>query len=128
MRFECDDAEFKGCYLELSEKWTLGERNRFFSVTSQGDEYLALLRSKTTALRLVDVAGNVLDTPDVLTLEGLEDIDARLFDWLIQVVPIMIVKVGALGEPLRRRLWDTYGPAKRTTPNQPTAADSLPLH
>ena len=122
MRYECDDKEFSGCYLEISERWTVGERNRFFATEGTGDDFLSLLRTKVTSMRLVDIEGNVLDDPEGLTLAGLENIDARLFDWLIQTVPLAVIKVGALGEPMRRRLWDTYGKIK--TPKTPTAADS----
>lgn len=119
MRYECDEKEFSGCYLEISERWTVGERNRFFSVEGTGDEFLTLLRDKVLKMRLIDVEGNVLDDPQGLTVAGLENIDARLFDWLVQTVPLAVIKVGALGEPMRRRLWDTYGKTKT-----PTAADS----
>ena len=47
---------------------------------------------------------------------------ARLFDWLIQTVAPCGDQGRCAGEPMRRRLWDTYGKIK--TPKTPTAADS----
>lgn len=98
MRYECREP-FAGAFVEYSDAWSIRDRRRF--VQDRGDDWLALVRGKTVALHLPSLEGASIDHPDALTVENLEMIDWRLFEWWKATPAQCLEDVTRLGEALR---------------------------
>lgn len=97
---------FTGSYVEYSDAWSVGQRNRFWNV--KGDEFLELLRAKVTEVHLAAVEGEAIVVADALTDADLERLDVRLYEWFRGTWIACLIDVGKLGEALRRALFATY--------------------
>lgn len=116
LRYECDDPDFAGCFVEISKAWSRKQYQQYWAgVKDKSDEWFALIKSKITALRLVTVEGVEITHPDQLTDETIDEIDLRLWTWFANVIPKALFDVSALGNALGRRLWVTAEESKDTT-------------
>lgn len=109
LRYELDGT---GQFIEFSLSWKRGEVRAFWN--SNDEEWLALLRSKVTAIALGE-----LDSPEQLTQDGLDTLDYGVFAWLQQVCVKAVTDVTRLGEAFGRRLWATPESTTDTT-DRPT--------
>lgn len=98
MRYECVEP-FGGAFVEYSDAWSIRDRRRF--VSEKGEAWLSLVRAKTVAVSLPSLEGDALTTPDALTVDALEGIDSRLYEWWRQTATQAFVDVGSLGEAFR---------------------------
>lgn len=97
MRFDYDEQNF----VEYADKWTRREV-RSAGVLG-GEEYLELLRSKITSLRL-ECEDGVIDQPDQLTDEAIDGLDMVLWQWFTTTPVAAINKLADLGNAKRRLL------------------------
>lgn len=98
MRYECEEP-FGGAFVEYSDAWSIKDRRRFKS--EKGETWLALVRAKTLAVFLPSLEGEPLTAPDALTVDALEGIDSRLYEWWRHTATQCFLDVGSLGEALR---------------------------
>ena len=116
-RYECDDPDFAGNFIEYSDAWSLREVNAM--VGAPLTETVPLAARKVTALHLDTVEGEPLTEAGDMTNEALEEIDLRLYYWLAGTFAKVTGDIGQLGEALRRR-WFASCAAK--TDGAPPAA------
>jgi len=98
MRYTCEEP-FAGAFVEYSDAWSMRDRRLFIS--DKGDEWLDLIRGKVTALHLPAMEGEPLTSAEHLTVENLERLDGRLFDWWRATPGQCLVDLRRLGEALR---------------------------
>jgi hypothetical protein len=98
MRYECAEP-FAGAFVEYSDAWSMGDRRRFTS--ERGEPWLDLVRAKVIAIYLPALEGDDITTPEALTVEGLERIDGRLYDWWRATPTQCLADLRSLGEALR---------------------------
>jgi hypothetical protein len=102
MRYECDDPQFDGAFVEFSEQWSVRQRRAL--VEANGDEYVRLLASKVTALHLTVVEGEPITEPSQFDQQNLDRVDFRLFEWVNRQTVQLLLDLAELGEAYRRRL------------------------
>jgi hypothetical protein len=107
MRFDCDMEGFEGCFVEYSEAWSVRQHDQFF--TAKGEEFIALLRSKTVAVSLTTLEDFTIDTPEGMQYDNLAAMDLRLFQWWNETGLRCVGELKRLGEALRRSSSDTSG-------------------
>jgi len=122
MRYDCDLPGHESNFVEVADSWSRAEMRRFrqlFGSESEADndEYLALIRSKTVALRLSCVGADDIADPCELTDDRLDDIDQTVYLWFASVHPVAVREINRLGEASVRRLWQ---------PAEGSAAPTLP--
>jgi len=101
MRYEYDHDN----YVVFSDKWTRGEvRN---SATLSGDDYLALIASKTEAISLHLEDGDAITDPGQLTGDAPDALDWVLWRWFTYVATMHVNELGKMGEARGRRSLDT---------------------
>lgn len=96
MRFECNAEGFEGNWIEVAERWTRREVEAVIS-TSVDADYIDMLRSKTTAVRVELATGEAIETPEALTYDALMDADELILGWLGYVLPTAIAQRRLLG-------------------------------
>lgn len=117
LRYECDDPQFAGCFVEYREVWSKKQIRQFWAARAGNEdsaEWWALVRSKIKAVYLVTVDGDALTEPDQLTEEALDEIDIRLWTWLSNAHVVALTDLVKLGEALGRRLWDSAASLQAT--------------
>lgn len=100
IRIWCDEPEYSETWIDIAERWTMGEMQRM--VEAQGDEFYILLRGKTVAMHVQTNSGSVLTDPAQLSDAGLADVDVLLLGWLGRVMPLAIARRRALGNASAR--------------------------
>lgn len=115
-RYEAE-APFEGAFVEYSDAWSVGQRNRFYQL--RGAEFIALLASKVTAVNLPCAEGEDITTPADLTVEGLDRIDQRIFPWFLDTASDCLRQIVELGEALRLSS-ATTGATGDQSPPQPS--------
>lgn len=105
MRYECDDPEFAGAFVEFSERWSVRQRRALME--GGGAEYVALLASKIEAIYLPTVEGDPITEPAQFDQENVDRIDIRLFEWVKRKTVQLLLDLAELGEAYRRRLYGT---------------------
>lgn len=108
-RYEAE-APFEGAFVEYSDAWSVGQRNAFWA--AQGDEFLAILRTKITVLHLPALEGEPLDTASAVTAPDMDRLDVRLYEWFRGTWMACLLDIGKLGEAQRRSLFAAYEAAK----------------
>ena len=115
MRFDAPEP-FVGNFVEYSTKWTVGQRRDVFEV--KGDEYLALMRSKITALHIDCEGGKPITQASDLVQGRYDNVDSVLWDWFAVTPLAALREVVRLGEAMRSQLFDP--PAKTASDTTPT--------
>lgn len=105
MRYECDDPQFAGAFIEFSEQWSV--RQRRVLVEAESDEYVQMLASKITALHLPVLEGDAITEPAQFDAENIDRVDFRLFEWVKRQTLQLLIDLADLGEAYRRRLYGT---------------------
>jgi len=121
IRIYCDDPEYSESWIDIAPRWTQREIERMYAVT--GDDFYALLRSKTVAMSIQTNTGDVLTDPKLISDEGLADVDALIMGWLGAAMPRAIAKRRALGNASARLSLPANGTGATTTPT--TAAQMM---
>jgi len=102
-RYECDDPQFAGNYIEYSDAWSMREAN------SLSDGALAQMVTsaalKVVALHLDTTNGDPITEAQDFTSDMLEDVDLRLYYWVVGTFAKIPGDLGKLGEALRRTLF-----------------------
>lgn len=111
MRYECDDPQFAGAFIEFSEQWSVRQRRAL--VDGDGPEYVKLLASKVTALHLPAIEGDAITEPAQFDQENIDRIDFRLFEWAKRTTVQLLMDLASLGEAYKRRL---YGISEEKAP------------
>lgn len=106
-------APFEGAYVEYSDAWSVGQRNRFWA--DKDEPFLALLRSKTVAIYLPAEEGEAITTADDITADDMDRLDLRLYEWFRGTWLTCLLDIGKLGEALRRSLFVGYDETNSTT-------------
>ena len=114
IRIYCDDPEFSESWIDIAPRWTQREIERMYAVT--GDDFYALLRSKTVAMSIQTNTGDVLTDPKQISDEGLADVDALIMGWLGAAMPRAIAKRRALGNASARLSLPVNGTGATMTP------------
>lgn len=103
MRFECDDPEFAGDFVEFTAVWTRREMRAFWEEQRTFAEHAALIIRKVTACKLGRFTNPKELTPEVIDGE----MDMRLYAWLCSALFLAILEANKLGEAMRSRLYAT---------------------
>ncbi len=106
-------APFEGAYVEYSDAWSVGQRNRFWA--DKDEPFLALLRSKVVSINLPAIEGDALTSADAITEADMERMDLRLYEWFRGTWLSCLLDIGKLGEALRRSLFAAYDATNSTT-------------
>lgn len=96
---------FAGSYVEYSDAWSVGQRNRFFSL--KGADFVALVAQKVKAVHLPCAEGDDITSPAELTFEALDRLDDRILRWFLDTASDCLRKVAEMGEALRLSPSDT---------------------
>ena len=103
-RYECDDPAFAGNFIEYSDAWSMREANALTAGTLA--QMIPTAASKVTAIHLDTVEGiEPIVEPGDFTNEALEDVDLRLYYWVVGTFAKIPGDIGRLGEALRRTLF-----------------------
>ena len=95
MRFYCDIEGLEQNWIDVSERWT---RKEYLALQdSKPDEFLPSLIGKITALHLEDMDGNVIEKPDDLTDENLDNMDVRLLGFVGGISANTFIRLRTLG-------------------------------
>lgn len=111
-------APFEGRFVEYSDAWSVGQRNRFYAL--KGEEFVALIASKIVALNLPCAEGDDITGPAALTIESLERLDDRTLRWFLDTAADCVVEIGLLGEALRLPSRSTIAATGEQSPSQPS--------
>lgn len=114
MRYEYDDL---GAFVEFSDSWTRKQIKNAWN-GGNAEEYLALVRSKIVDCYLPVVDGDPIDAPDKLTVDNVDEMDIRLWQWFSATVPKALNDIMQLGEAAAASLWNM--PETATAADQPT--------
>ena len=117
MRYELG-APFEGRFVEYSESWSVGQRNRFYAL--RGEEFIALIASKITALNLPCAEGDDITEPAALAVESLERLDDRTLRWFLDTAADCLVQIAELGEALRLPSRSITAATGEQSPSQPS--------
>lgn len=90
---------FSGSYVEYSDAWSVGQRNRFFTV--KGADFVALIATKIKALHLPCAEGDDITDPEELTFEALDRLDDRILRWFLDTASDCLRRIAEMGEALR---------------------------
>jgi hypothetical protein len=120
-RIYCDEPEYADTWIELQDRWTVSEMERM--IGSQGEEFYAFLRAKTTAMHIQTNDGGALTDPAAFSDAGLAEVDVLLLGWLGRVMPMAVARRRALGNASARLSLPNNGTPGQTTPTT-TAAPS----
>jgi len=121
MRYTCDIPGFEDCYIEFSDAWSRREFREFFKDTKTDEDkesWLALVRHKIDVLHIKLMRGHAIDTPSEFTDDALDDMDVRLFKWLMSAILKAPSDISDLGKAAGRRLWGTPEALTDTTDRQ----------
>ncbi len=118
MKYDCDIPGLEHNFIELRDDWSRGQVREFW--TAKGEEYIALIAKKITAAHLDVPDGEPLTSGEQLTVDALDTVDSRVFQWFM-VVPVAHVQaLGDMGEAARRRLLSSTGESTAPTTDSPT--------
>lgn len=90
---------FVGAFVEYSDAWSVGQHNRFLSL--RGAAFVEILASKVTACNLPCAEGENITEPADITLEALDRMDKRAFQWFLDTASDCARIIGELGEASR---------------------------
>ena len=114
IRIYCTVPGLEENWIELPENWTRRDE-RAIEAAGTGEDFLSLLRSKATGLHLVTDSGT-LDSTDVLTVDGLQDVDVRVDQFLASSMQVAILLQRRLGNFSGRRSSNGSETMKTTPP------------
>ena len=100
VRIECSAPGFEQNWVEMPDVWT--RRDTVEMQTAQGEAFWQLLRRRMVACHLVMATGDVLDKPEAVTTDAIQDADELLLAWLGNTMPIALARRRALGEASAR--------------------------
>lgn len=119
MKYQCDIPGLEHNFIELRDDWSRGQVREFW--TAKGEEYFALVAKKTTACHLDVPDGEPITSVEQFTLDAIDTIDSRVFQWFMMVPSAHINALGEMGEAARRRLLSSTGESTAPTTDSPTA-------
>lgn len=120
MRYEIDDPAGGGSFVEYSDAWSRAEQRAAWA--AEDDTLLDILRPKIVAMHLLCGDGGYLDSPADLTLEGIDRVDMRVFQWFAATWSVCLRDLANLGNAWRRQLFATSAPETATTKPETTVA------
>ena len=109
-RYDCTVDGLSG-YVELGDVWSYAELRQ---VDSLGDaDLMAFVGRKMIAVDLRTVDGDSISTPDDFT-QRWQELDVRMFNWILAVSVQERARVGSLGETILRASLESYVRAQVT--------------
>lgn len=100
IRIKCDDPLFPDAWVDVSERWTLGE---WHELDNAGwSEFLAMWRRKAVACYIPTPDGRVIESPADLTEELLESFDLVLIGFIGASLPRACAHLRNLGNVAAR--------------------------
>lgn len=109
-RYECTVDGLSG-YVELGDVWSYAELRQVDSLDD--DDLMAFVGRKMIAVDLRTVDGDSISTPDAFT-QHWQELDMRLFNWILAVSIQERARVGSLGETILRASLKSYVEAQVT--------------
>lgn len=103
IRYDCEDNEFEGVFVEIAKSWSRREVRESWDATIEN--LIPILSRKIITLYLPRVDGEPITRPQDLTFEATEDIDSRLFQWLMTAWVKHMNGIADLGKALGRTLY-----------------------
>lgn len=97
-RYDAPDDLAAG-YVEFGDAWSYAELRRVDSLNDA--DLMAFIARKMIAVELPTVDGDFLSTPDAFA-DRWQEMDARLFHWLLSVSIRERERIGLLGEAILR--------------------------
>jgi hypothetical protein len=107
MRYECDDPEFVGDFIEFSDSFSRGQQRAIDNASKNEELLLSLLRPKIKGLHLSCIGTEPITRTEDLTPEHTEAMDLRLYGWFIFSIWTHLRGLTDLGNALGRRLLAT---------------------
>lgn len=109
-RYDCTVDGLSG-YVELGDVWSYAELRQ---VDSLGDaDLMAFVGRKMIAVDLRTVDGDSISTPDDFA-QRWQELDVRMFNWILAVSVQERARVGSLGETILRASLESYVRAQVT--------------
>lgn len=108
LRYECQNAEFSGCFVKYSEAWTRGEV-RIMLLADDTEQIMATLASKIVDLHLNCINAPPITEPEQLTTDAIDAVDMRLWKWFGGTWTVALEEITQLGNALRRTLLNGAG-------------------
>jgi len=99
MRMQCPVETYTDNYVDFDERWSRADIKSFGSSSANT---VALMRNKIIALN-VRLMNGVLDAPDQITEETLDDMQWEVFQWFVTLPQLVVRGVLDLGEAVRRQ-------------------------
>jgi hypothetical protein len=122
IRIDCTAEEYSGNWIEYRSAWTRGDTKRLDAATTEED-ILDLIAGKVAKCHVTTAEGNVIDSPDGLTVEAIDDLDEVLAQWLIASVYQFIAAKRRLGNLSASVSSSTNGKVTIPTQTQATATN-----
>lgn len=110
MRVNCSAEGFDHNWIEVVDAWTRRELLALegFGI-EDGEEFFAMLRTKTEACYIELATGAAIESPDDLDYDQLLDADEAIWTWLGQALWIAVGMRRALGNASARPLFEQNG-------------------
>jgi hypothetical protein len=96
---QCPVETYTDNYVDFDERWSRADIKSFGSSSANT---VALMRNKIIALN-VRLMNGVLDAPDQITEETLDDMQWEVFQWFVTLPQLVVRGVLDLGEAVRRQ-------------------------
>jgi len=103
MRYCCDLPGFEDNFIELSDVWSRKQVKSFWQF--EGEAYMALLKTKVVSCNLACPDGPPITEAFLFTEEGLEQVDFRIYHWVVNVPVKHVSELGTLSLACGRRLF-----------------------
>lgn len=109
-RYDCDVDGLSG-YVELGDTWSYAELRHVDSLNDA--DLMAFIARKTIAVSLPTVDGDSISTPTALA-EHWQEMDMRLYNWILSVSIQERSRIGALGETILQASLKSFVVAQTT--------------
>lgn len=123
IRIDCTADGFESNWIEYRPAWTRGDTKRLDNATDEG-EIIDLIASKIAKCHITAEDGSVIDSPDGLTVEAIDELDETLAQWLVASIYRMIGVKRQLGNLSASASSSTNGRATIPTQTQAKATET----
>jgi len=123
IRIDCTAEDYSGNWVEYRSAWTRGDTKRLDAATSEED-ILDLIAGKVAKCNVTTAEGNVITSPDGLTVDAINELDEVVAQWVVASVYQFIAAKRRLGNLSASVSSSTNGKVTIPTPTQMTTSEA----
>lgn len=128
LRYECEDPEFAGAYVEFTRSWTRRETREAWA--NENEDLVEFIATKIISIYLPAVdPEKSINSPEGITVDSMDDLDTRLYTWFITAWVKCMSDLTDLGNALGRTLYgisDTPAKTTKATPEKTGTTNQRP--